>query len=609
MSGIVGFINLDREAVDPEILLQVCRPLEDRAPEGTSTWQRGSAGLGHALLAIPPESTVSSQPLSLDDRSWLTSDAHLYNREELVRKLRAAGYKTGPEVTDPALVLLAYRVFGDAFAQHLAGDFAVAIWDEDRKRLICVRDHLGVRPLFYAHSKELFIFGSDINALLAHPGVSHELDEDCVADLLLFGSPIEPGATVYKNVRRLPAAHYLVVDANGLRMHTYWTPPLHHSIRYSRDAEYTEHFAELFEQAVTARMPSTQVALELTGGMDSSSIAAVAAAHARQNGQQITAYTNTCSTLIPEDREGEYAQAIASRLNIPLHFFASEDYPLFDRFDSRELRTAEPFGNPDLAQHYDKLIHMVDSGCRVLLTGQLGDMLFAGSSTYFPHLLMTGRWFRLAVELRTHKRNVGSLRGTCLRSGPRGAINKIFGKKPFEPGFPDWLNPEFAARVKLEERWHASWQLWSDLNDLRQQFQRPWFSGLFEDYEALALPLVVRHPFCDVRLVEFMLGIPNYMHENKRALREAMQGRLPEEILARPKQNLPGDLRRAKMTTGLLGQVPPMAAAQAFVDQDRYILARETFLQERASGSTWGTWLINYPIALAFWMNNNSCAN
>ena len=179
-------------------------------------------------------------------------------------------------------------------------------------------------------------------------------------------------------------------------------------------------------------------------------------------------------------------------------------------------------------------------------------------------------------------------------------------KKHWQPDMPGWINPDFAARIKLEERWHAMWQMWGELNDTHGQLQRPWFSQFFENYNAVKLPLVVRHPFSDIRLVEFMLRAPSYMHHNKRVLREAMRDRLPAEILSRPKEGLPGDLQKAKMRTGLCRALPSFRATNTYIDSSKFALAYEHFLETSSDDSTWPTWLINSPIALAYWMNNNN---
>ena len=607
MSGIVGLLNLDGEPMVLEVLHKMAQPLRAASPDGLGICHRDATGLGPAALTTAPGIGGVEQPFTLDGQVWVTADSCLCGKSELVRSLRSAGTPVASDADDPELLLLAYRAFGRDFPQRLVGDFALAIWDEARHTLVCARDHLGVRPFYYCHVGSVFLFGSDIDALLAHPAVSDEIREEYIADFLLFGSCTEPGITAFRQIRRLPAAHTLVLSQGETRLERYWTPPLHRTIRYPRTAEYTQHFAAIFEKAVTERMPAADVALDLSGGMDSSSIAAVAAAYAKDHGRQVTAYTNTCDRLIPEDKEGCYARMIAAYLNIPVHFFASENYPLFDRFDAPRLRTAEPFANPGIAQHSDKAQQMIDSGCRVMLSGQMGDTLFAGSVTYLPHLLKTGHLLRFLKEAYAHKKHAGTLKGTGLRAMLPAAMRWRAPRQPWQPGMPTWVEPEFAARVKLGERWRAIWQMWSDLNDTHGQLCRPWFSQFFEGYDAVKLPLVVRHPFSDKRLVEFMLGIPSFMHSKKRVLREAMRDRLPPVIVTRPKEGLPGDLRLVKMMAGLCRPIPPLEVTDRYIDIEKYRQAYAQFLQNGACDTTWSSWLINAPIALAYWMNNNLC--
>lgn len=605
MSCIVGFINLAGEPADPAILPKLCLPLEQRAPDQTNIRHRNHVGLAHALLTTSPGESNSRQPYSPDGAVWVTSDALLCAREELERKLLAAGVPPKQGASDVELLALAYRAFGDNFAAQIVGDFAIAIWDERQQKLLCVRDHLGLRPLFYSHVNGVFVFGSDMDALLAHPAVSGELDETFIADFLQFGDSIEKGATIYRHIRRLPPAHYLTIKDGRVLLRPYWSPTLDRVIRYSDPSDYTDHFFSILEKAVTERIPSDKIALELTGGMDSSSIAAVTAAYARQNGQQVTAYNNTTREIIPAYDEWRYAEKIAAHLGIPLQFCASEGYLLFEGFDSSALRTPEPHGNPDFALHYDKSRKVVESGCRVLFTGQLGDTLFEGSTTYFTRLLKNGQFLRFAMDLMAHRRSIGSFTNTGLLAAVYGVTGKIFGKAPWQPPKPDWFSPEFARRVDIEGRWLTTWQMKSKLDDTMGQLKRPWLSTLFEDYEAAKLPLVVRHPLCDVRLLEYVMRVPNHVLYNKRILREAMQGMLPQEILARPKEGVPGDWQKAKMKMGLCRALPPFHEIAAFVDPIKFEQAYKQYAASNGPVATWSTWLIVAPIALAYWMNNN----
>jgi len=606
MSSIFGLINLDKEPIGADILSALSRTVQSRAPDGHNTWQRGNIGMGHALLSISLDDALGLQPCTLDGTSWITADADLFGRDELAHKLIAAGVHVSPDLTAPKLLLLAFSTFGEAFVQHLAGDFALAVWDERHQTLICARDHMGVRPLFYANAGGTFIFASDIDAILQHPKVSDELNDCYIADFLLFGSPIENDSTVYRNIKRLPAAHYLAVSETGIRLRRYWSPPRNELIHYSRPAEYVDHFAWLFQQSVTQRVPSRKVALELTGGMDSSSIAAVVAAHGRENGQQVTAHTYTNHGLITAEKAGHYAGIVAKSLEIPHHFYASEDYPLFVGFDAPALRTPEPFANPSLGQYFSVAKRLLDDGCRALLTGQMADSLFAGSSTYFPYLLKSGKWFRLMSDAYAHRRNTGSLSGTYLRTAVRDYAKKSARKPLWQPDMPNWLNPEFGARVHLEERWVTIWQMWNQFSDSCGQLQRPWLCQAFENYESLAIPLRVRHPFSDIRLVEFMLRMPNYMQYDKRVLREAMREILPPAIVCRPKESLPGDVIKAKMRAGLYNDRPDLGVIDDYIDPNVHSRSYEQFTTCNRENTTWSAWLINAPIALAYWMKNRT---
>lgn len=604
MSEIVGCIQFHREPPNEEVLRAMCNSLRQRAPDGENIWRSGCAGLGYALLRISDAIPVE-QPFTADGRIWLAADCHLYDRRRLRDSLAAVGRRPAADLSDEALILEAYDAFGDELALHLVGDFAIAIWDEPRQRLLLVRDHLGVRPLFYALVGEGLVFGSRIEALLENPGVSRELDERYIGEFLLLGSSFSPDATVYRQIRRLPAAHALTFESSGMRILRYWSPPSFHPARRASPGRLAEEFAHLLEEAVSSRLEGAAVALELSGGLDSGSIAVHAAKHCRQSGRKLLAYTNTSDALLPADREGEFAALTASRLGICTRVFRSEDYCLFERFATAALRTAEPFGNPGLAQPLDRARLMHAADCRVLLSGQVGDMLFSGSADYFWRLLGTGRWLRLIADLRAHRRHTGSFAGTRLRSDLKRLWKKVWQANPQLPALPEWIDREFAERIHLGERWQEFWELWERLSDLRGQLNRPWLSRVFEDYQVLQFPLVTRFPLADLRLVEFMLRTPGFMHLDKRILRQAMSGHLPQDVIARPKQGLAGDIRKAKISAGLVAPLPSLRSTRPYVDEQKFSESYRTFGSGPTPDTTWEGWMINFPIALAYWMQHN----
>ncbi len=597
MSCIAGIINLDGAPVERELLERMTATMKGHAPDGIDVWCSSNVGFGHARLRISPEQENERQPCTLDGNVWITADARIDGRAELIGQLRSAGGPVRNDASDVDLILHAYRVFGESFLDRLIGDFAFALWDERSKKLICARDHFGVRPFFYVRTHKVFLFASDIDALLEHPEVSRQLDEGFIADFLLFSFCMEAEPTIYHAIRRLPAASQFILDPERCRIRRYWQPPLHNEVRYKNDAEYIDQFLGLFSKAIVDRIPENGAAIELSGGMDSTSIAAVASANAKV----ITAYTATIHDLLPDDQEGHLAGLTAAHLNIPMVCHAIDNYALFERFDSTRLRAAEPSANPLLAAQYDKFVSIANTGARVLLSGQGGDALFNGSNTYYPQLLRSGRIRKFLGEVYRHVHGAGSFRGMGLRSMLMGTLSGEY----WQPPFPDWINRDFSERVRLKERFDSGWEKWNAPTDAYSQLKTAWLSHAFEAYEKPKMPLVVRYPFMDVRLATFLLGLPNYMKSQKKIMRGAMRGKLPEVVRTRPKTALVGDQLRARLLrhreqaqifSGLTN------LSDNYVERGRYQQAYRHYLSGEGRESTWSSWIILTPVALGLWL-------
>ena len=205
MSGIVGIINLEGATVDRQLLQQMTEFMAYRGPDVQDIWVDGNVGFGHALLRTTSESLGEQQPCSLDGEVWITADARIDNRAELIEKLNSSiDLKT---VTDVELILRAYQVWEEDCVKHLLGDFAFAIWDSRVQRLFCARDHFGVKPFYYARVGNSLIFGNTLNGVRIHPQVSDELNDLAIADFLLFGYNQELDTTTFADIQRLPPAH------------------------------------------------------------------------------------------------------------------------------------------------------------------------------------------------------------------------------------------------------------------------------------------------------------------------------------------------------------------------------------------------------------------
>jgi asparagine synthase (glutamine-hydrolysing) len=182
MSGIVGVLNRDRAPVDRDVLQRMTHAMIRRGPDAQHIWVNGSVGLGHAALFTTLEAERENQPTTLDGQVWITADARIDEWDHLRSMLSAKGRQIPDTVTDVELILHAYHVWGEDCVDHLIGDFSFAIWDARQQKLFCARDHMGVKPFYYFLSDKLFIFASDVGALLAMPEVPRRLNEARIAD-------------------------------------------------------------------------------------------------------------------------------------------------------------------------------------------------------------------------------------------------------------------------------------------------------------------------------------------------------------------------------------------------------------------------------------------
>lgn len=539
MSGIVGLFRPDGTAVDVALARALTRFLAFRGPDGRETWCGGPVALGHAMLRTTEESALERQPATLDGRLWITADVRLDARDELRGALQQAGREAARNAPDSELILHAYAAWGEECLERLRGDFAFGIWDARRRTLFCARDHFGIKPFYFAEHRDFFLFSNTLNCVRMHPDVSDELNEAAIADFLLFGLNCDPETTTFRAIRRLPPAHFLRVSADGLRTGRYWTLPIDGRIRYARAEEYVEHFRLLLREAVSDRLRGERVGIFLSGGLDSSSVAAMARELSPERGGagKLRAYTVTMAPLIA-DSDGPYARQVAEFLGIPLRTIDLHDARPYQDWDQPQFQMPEPTDNPLFAA-FIRQFEMTAADCRVVLDGEGSDdlMIFR----MWPHvrdLLKHGEWAQLSADLRLYVQFRRPLWRSALR-----VLRRKLRPAGTPPIFPRWLNPEFARRVDATGRWRESDV--ADTGTVHSIAPRayasllmPQWTRLFESQDpGVSKHLVeVRYPFLDLRIVSFVLAIPPFpWYFHKRLLREAMAARLPEAVRVRPK--------------------------------------------------------------------------
>ena len=602
MSGIVGILHLDGEPVDRDLLWRLTRHMQFRGPDDQRVWVESNAGLGHAMLRTTFEAEREHQPCTLDGRIWITADARVDARPSLIAELRSLGRMMETDVNDAELILHAFHAWGEECVHHLLGDFAFAIWDQARQRLFCARDHFGVKPFYYAHDSRAFIFSNTLNTLRLHPMVDDELNELAIADFLMFEVNSDLHRTTFAKIWRIPPAHTLTISAGGSpQVKRYWTLPHGPELRYRRHSDYIDHFREIFDSAVRDRLRTGNVSIGLSGGMDSSSIAATAQKVAAEDGVplKLHAHTYVYDRLIP-DQERYYSGLVAAHLKIPIQYQPLDDYQLFERWDQPGFCLPEPFHFPNDAIARDYYANLASTG-RVALAGEGGDPLLCPSGQYLRTMLQSGRWREVVHASALLWRTLG-------RVPPIGVRSLFKAPKPrWSPPYPDWLNPDMERRLGLRERWQDLWfgyQAQEPRAGLFQSLHWPgWAAGLErEDPGVTRDHLEFRYPFLDARLMAFAAVLPAIPWcVQKSLLRLAVADLLPQPILRRWKKPFGSNGMAERSQQARLNWAEWSIPAP---NLSRFVVPSK--LNNSANSTDYGLWRDLVPLSLNWWLCHNA---
>jgi asparagine synthase (glutamine-hydrolysing) len=589
MSGITGMVHAGNRAVDQAVLLRMSSCLSLRGPDGAGTWTGGGVGFSFTLLG------TSAQPQALVVRGQhaIVADARIDAKDDLLLQFDPDSRITLRAATDAELMLICYQRWGCRFLEHIVGDFSFAIWDGTAGSLLCARDQLGVKPFFYSVCGGSLFFSNTLDCLRVAPGVAGDLDRQSIADFLLFGQYQDSSATAFANIRRLPAGHTLRWQSGATEIERYWTLPAAESISSRSDAEYIEGFRHFLQCAVADRSHSVRTSILMSGGLDSTMVAAVAAGE----GRSVKSFAIVYDRLVP-DPERHYAQVAADALQIPLQFLAADNYQLFEQAPGAHHSTAEPVDEPVPAVFTDHLMQ-VQFHSPVALSGVGGDQLLFPSPDFAMNLLKSGKVSQLAGGLAHFVR----LRQRMPRVGFRSGILRTLGLlRPVQAEFPNWLSPDLVRDLSLHERWNRAQapqktSVSGDRPEAYCQLTDTAWSRIFETYDAgvTRVPVDVRHPLFDLRLVNYCLGVPPIpWFVDKTLARAAMLHRLPDAIRLRPK-SYAADAVAVRLTTSpWLDDWKPVPELAQFVDRSKVPVLT-------AAGGRWDPH--HRPFALNQWLS------
>jgi asparagine synthase (glutamine-hydrolysing) len=604
MSGFAGFVSVGDDAPDPRLLERMAARLAFRGPDATQIWSRAGAGFCFTLLRTGPAPQASEQPCTLDGRVWLLGDVRLDGREDLRRELEQHDETIPANVTDEELILRARRQWGETGLAKLLGDFSFALWDETARQLWGVRDLIGARPFFYARAADGFYFSNTLEVIRLAPGVSSELDPQFIGDFLLRDWCQDGERSVYQDIRRLPAGHTLIYSDGEVRARSYTDFSVEEPLLLNRPEEYVEQFQELLEMAVRDRLPHKPCAIFLSGGLDSTSIAAVARKIAKQDEASgpLRAYTVDCQPMF-NDEEGYLASLVAENLGINIEILSGASCPPYEGWGGSLLRTPEPYHDPFLLLT-QRQYQQVQGRARVVLTGYGGDDILTGQAwPYLTYLLRQRSFGAIVKTFGAYILKHGRI--PPLRGGFRTRLRRWVGRTNPQAEFPPWLEPDFVEQNNLHGRWLELQNPSGPVHPLHPIAFAGLSSGFWssalegEDAGWTGVPVELRAPLLDQRLLRFLLRVPPVPWcMNKTLLREAMRGMLPEQIRARPKTPLLGGLIELFIESKKWQPVPvpePTAELRKFVDWERLGATLAT-----AAGST--LWVGLRPVSLFYWL-------
>ena len=594
MCGIAGIINFNQPEDKQPLLRRMIGLLRHRGPDAAGIYENGPAGLAHARLSII-DLNSGDQPIHNEDRTiWIVFNGEIFNYPELREDLISRGHKFSTQ-TDTEILVHLYEEKGTGLFHDLNGQYAFAIWDQNKETLLLGRDRMGIRPLFYHLKNGRLVFGSEVKALFADAEIPRSIDSHSLSDIFTIWSSLG-GQTIFEDVFQIPPAHFALFSPKGLTIQSYWTLPVGESEQI-KDGEgrsldrWLAEFNELILDAARIRLRAdVPVGAYLSGGIDSTFTSALVKKHF--NNQLCTFSVRFTDGRFDETRFQE--TAIDALKTDHRSIYASEEN-IGDMFpdviwhtETSVLRTA-----PAPLYRLSRLVR--ESNFKVVLTGEGADEVFAGYNIFkedrvrrfwarnpdskmrpalleklYPYIFSqnNGRSKKILqgffkqgltdVDLPAYShmlrwRNTTQIK-TFFSDGFKGASNGL-------NGFVDRLAATLPAGFMS---WHPlSRAQYIEINI----FLSNYLLSSQGDRMAMANSVEGRYPFLDHRVVEFAFRVPPCYRLNglteKYLLKQAARNVIPDELIDRPKQPYRAPISKCFFGASAPGYVEEMLSEEA----------------------------------------------
>ncbi len=567
MCGIAGFFDRNRSS-EPVTRRRVVESMTDaiahRGPDDSGFYLAPEVALGHRRLSIIDVSTHGHQPMFNETGAvCIVYNGEIYNHGDLRPALEQAGHVYRSHC-DTETILHSYEQHGPDCVRQFRGMFSFALFDVGTKTLFCARDRLGIKPFYYFFDGEVFVFGSEIKALLEHPAVPARLNEKLLPEYLSFGY-VSGEETLHRGIRKLMPGHTLTISANRFepQIREYWQLPVSQEPNERSDVEWIRECRERLEQAVRLRLMSdVPLGMFLSGGVDSSAIAAMMQ-------RMVSEPVKTFAVGYREEQFSElaYARHVAGQIGTDHHEIVIGMEDFFNTLPQLIWNEDEPISWPSSVCLYH-VSALAATKVKVVLTGEGSDELFAGYGRY-RYQLMSERqmqaYGKVPDGLRSLIRNQiasSPLLGANLR---RKLKHTVLGRSgTLQSLYLENFYGAFSARDVAEllgpgadpnsayttfERWFDSVPKLPYLERLLYADKKTYLVELLmkQDQMSMAASIESRVPFLDHPFVEFASQIPSRLKlrgkVGKYILKEAIADLLPASIIHRKKMGFPTPLK------------------------------------------------------------------
>ena len=562
MCGITGFIDFKKSSSE-EILVQMTGTVSHRGPDGQGVYFAGSKnatiGLGHRRLSIIDLSTAANQPMHFEGLH-IIFNGEIYNYNEVREKLISLGHQFSTH-SDTEVILHSWKEWGEKAIEHWTGMFAIALFDEKNETLICIRDRAGAKPFYYYFDNGLFLFGSELKTMIAHPGFIKKINKDAIASFLQYGYVSSPHC-IFDHAYKLPAGHLLKLDlaSKDIKLEQYWNvydyynrPKL--SISLADAITETEAIlTKAFQYRMVADVP---VGVFLSGGYDSSCVTALL-----QKGSTERIKTFTIGTTDKNLDEAPFAKEISEHLGTDHTEYYCTPQEALNIIPELPYYYDEPFADPSAIPSI-LVSRLARKKVTVALSADAGDEIFAGYNRY-DYIARYGKkiagipkpFRKLSVKALEsissndipffrHQRNFHSRydKLKSLLNDPSSAellknLTQVYSGKEVKRLFTDEINDMKTL--------HTSQELCKEFYDplsymMSIDYQTYMADDILQkvDRATMSASLEGREPFLDQSIIEWAAQLPSnykyYRRQKKYILKQIVYKYIPRELMERPK--------------------------------------------------------------------------